>query len=122
MARAGDLATLIFFRTIQEALSWAERLDVVCFYGGLEADENASILEELRSGKIKVMTCTSALAMGVDAASIGMAIHTCMPDSMINFVQESGRAGRGCGAAISVTYTGGYSNDAVLRDYADSTE
>jgi ATP-dependent DNA helicase RecQ len=53
------------------------------------ANQNAFI-----SGEFPVMVATSAFGMGVDKKDVGMVVHYEISDSLENYVQEAGRAGR----------------------------
>lgn len=64
------------------------------YHGGLNAEERAARIEPWQTGAVDIMCATSALGMGVDHASIRWVLHLGLPDSMIRYVQEIGRAGR----------------------------
>ena len=65
------------------------------FYRSVGTDEvKDRILKELVTGKEQVFTATNALGLGVDAPSIRVVIHMGIRDTMRQYAQESGRAGR----------------------------
>lgn len=53
------------------------------------ANQNAFIMNEVRA-----MVATSAFGMGVDKKDVGLVVHYDISDSLENYVQEAGRAGR----------------------------
>lgn len=53
------------------------------------ANQNAFIQNEVRA-----MVATSAFGMGVDKKDVGLVVHYDISDSLENYVQEAGRAGR----------------------------
>ena len=70
---------------------------------GIDADfYHAGLPDELRdkkqaswsAGKTRVIVATNAFGMGIDKADVRFVIHWDIPDSIENYFQESGRAGR----------------------------
>ncbi len=70
---------------------------------GIDADfYHAGLPDELRdkkqaswsTGKTRVIVSTNAFGMGIDKADVRFVIHWDIPDSIENYFQESGRAGR----------------------------
>jgi superfamily II DNA helicase RecQ len=56
-------------------------------------DEKARMVRRFTSGFEKVCTATSMLSLGIDAPGVRVVIHVSMCRQVLNFVQESGRAG-----------------------------
>lgn len=64
------------------------------FHGGMDSNEKTENQNQFISGEIQIMVATSAFGMGVDKKDIGMVIHYDISDSLENYIQEAGRAGR----------------------------
>jgi ATP-dependent DNA helicase RecQ len=64
------------------------------FHGGLLAEEKKKKLAAWLEGIVPHMIATTAFGMGIDKADVRLIIHTQLPDSIENFYQETGRAGR----------------------------
>ena len=54
----------------------------------------ASMLEDFAAGKQRVIVATNALGMGVDIPDIRCIVHIDWPFTVLDYAQESGRAGR----------------------------
>ncbi|MFA7445015.1 MAG: RecQ family ATP-dependent DNA helicase [Flavobacteriaceae bacterium] len=64
------------------------------FHGKMDVKEKIANQEAFIKGEIPIMVATSAFGMGVDKKDVGMVIHYEISDSLENYIQEAGRAGR----------------------------
>lgn len=64
------------------------------FNGKMEPSEKQKNQEAFIHDKAQVIVATSAFGMGVDKSNVGLVIHYDISDSLENYVQEAGRAGR----------------------------
>jgi ATP-dependent DNA helicase RecQ len=60
----------------------------------MEAEQRAEVLRSWQAGAVSVVCATSALGMGLDRADVRWIAHVGLPDSVLRYVQEIGRAGR----------------------------
>jgi len=64
------------------------------FHGGMEAEEKKDKLAAWQSDKTRIMVATTAFGMGIDKKDVRLVVHLDMPESIENYYQETGRAGR----------------------------
>lgn len=64
------------------------------FNGKMDADEKIANQDAFMSDKVHIIVATSAFGMGVDKKDVGLVVHFDISDSLENYVQEAGRAGR----------------------------
>ena len=64
------------------------------FNGKMESSAKQENQNAFINDEIQVIVATSAFGMGVDKSNIGLVIHYDISDSLENYVQEAGRAGR----------------------------
>lgn len=91
--------SIIYISRTNKAYKLAKRLSSDGFaakpyHGKMDAKEKADNQNKFIAGEIQIMVATSAFGMGVDKKDIGMVIHYDISDSLENYVQEAGRAGR----------------------------
>lgn len=82
------------------------------YHGGLSVDEKNNAFNNWMQEKTPIMVATNAFGMGIDKANVTAVIHINIPDSLENFIQEAGRAGRDNSNAYSFILT----NNAVIND------
>lgn len=64
------------------------------FNGKMEPDEKTANQDAFMSDRVRIIVATSAFGMGVDKKDVGLVVHYDISDSLENYVQEAGRAGR----------------------------
>jgi len=95
----GDGAVIIFCNRRKYTEEMAEFLDhngwaSDFFHAGRDPHSKRRVQQTFMDGGIAVMAATNAFGMGVDKANVRLLIHAQMPDSLENYLQEAGRAGR----------------------------
>lgn len=60
----------------------------------MEADEKVANQNAFMNDQVRIIVATSAFGMGVDKKDVGLVVHYDISDSLENYVQEAGRAGR----------------------------
>ncbi len=91
--------TIIYVSRTRKAYVLAERLskdgfNAKPYHGKMDAQEKTANQNAFISGEVPIMVATSAFGMGVDKKDVGMVIHYEISDSLENYIQEAGRAGR----------------------------
>lgn len=64
------------------------------FNGKMDSDEKIANQDAFMSDQVRIIVATSAFGMGVDKKDVGLVVHYDISDSLENYVQEAGRAGR----------------------------
>ena len=75
------------------------------YHGAMPAREREEVHERFQADESDVVVATSAFGMGIDKADVRFVVHADTPDSVDNYYQEIGRAGRdGMPAAATLHY------------------
>ncbi len=80
-------------KELAEALS-RDGFPALPYNGKMEPPEKVANQEAFMSGEVNIIIATSAFGMGVDKSNVGLVVHYDISDSLENYVQEAGRAGR----------------------------
>ncbi len=72
----------------------SDNIRALPFNGKMEATEKVKNQNAFMNGDAQVIVATSAFGMGVDKKDVGLVVHYNISDSLENYVQEAGRAGR----------------------------
>jgi len=91
--------TIVYVSRTHKAYTLADRLtkdgfNAKPYHGKMDKQEKTSNQNAFVSGEVPIMVATSAFGMGVDKKDVGMVVHYEISDSLENYVQEAGRAGR----------------------------
>lgn len=93
-------------------------LDVPFYHGGLSALERQDLLDRFRGTiepPLDALVCTNAFGMGIDIPNIRVVVHWLQPESVEDYLQEFGRAGRDGKPAVAVIFKA--PDDLGLRRY-----
>lgn len=91
--------TIIYVSRTKKATELTQRLKgdgltAKAFHGKMTASEKIANQNAFLAGEVDIMVATSAFGMGVDKKDVGVVIHYDISDSLENYIQEAGRAGR----------------------------
>lgn len=78
---------------IYEGLSKRD-IGVLKYHGGMSNNDRKTSQDKFINDEVNIMVATNAFGMGIDKPDIRWVIHYNMPQSIENYYQEIGRAGR----------------------------
>ena len=115
---------LLYVATKKATEDLAERLrgrgvKAEAYHGGLGAKRRREVSAAFHEGEYEVVVATSAFGMGIDKGDIRFVVHAAIPESVDEYYQEMGRAGRdGEAAAAKLHYR---EEDLGLRKFFGAT-
>lgn len=91
--------TIIYVSRTHTATKLAKRLSedglrAKAYHGKMDSADKSANQNSFIAGEISIMVATSAFGMGVDKKDVGLVVHYEISDSLENYIQEAGRAGR----------------------------
>ena len=90
---------LVYARTRTSCIDLAQKLtgmgfDAVVYHGGTSDRERRRLEAEWLRGERQFLVCTNAFGMGIDLPTVRWVVHYQPPPTVVDYVQEVGRAGR----------------------------
>ena len=80
-------------------------IDAVGYYGEMDPRERKQSYLKWKTGEVTIMVATKAFGMGIDKNNIRHVIRNGVPESIVSWAQEFGRAGRdGCPSTATILY------------------
>ena len=94
-----DCPAIVYAARVKSTHEIAEKLTrdgyrALPFNGRMDAEEKTANQDAFMNGDVRIIVATSAFGMGVDKKDVGLVVHFDISDSLENYVQEAGRAGR----------------------------
>lgn len=76
------------------ALLQQHKVNAGYYHAGLGNEERAGRQEQWIQNQVQTIVCTNAFGMGIDKPDVRLVVHYDIPESLENYYQEAGRAGR----------------------------
>jgi len=83
-------------RATKEISEWLTRqgIPAAAYHAGLPREDRQQRQDHWLKDRIRVIVSTNAFGLGIDKSGVRTVIHADMPESVENYYQEAGRAGR----------------------------
>ncbi|KAF8500018.1 hypothetical protein BU17DRAFT_102624 [Hysterangium stoloniferum] len=83
---------IVFCRTGEDCEMFAAELGVRAYHSGVPLTDRKSIQEDWAEGRTPLVVATTAFGTGLDGKNVRSVIHAGIPYSLIDYIQEMGRA------------------------------
>lgn len=107
-------------RRIAEELSrylLTKGLKATFYHGGIDQKSKTERLNLWLQDNVSIMVATNAFGMGIDKPDVELVVHYQIPDSLENYFQEAGRAGRNGAFAKAILLTNTTDKSLVKKQF-----
>lgn len=92
-------SSIVYCKSRKQTQQMAEllklhKLNADFYHAGLPNQERTTRQESWIQNRINTIVCTNAFGMGIDKPDVRVVVHYNIPESVENYYQEAGRAGR----------------------------
>ena len=99
LIEAKNCPTIVYVSRVKTAEKVAEKLvndgfSARPFHGQMDSQDKIESQEAFIQNEVQIMVATSAFGMGVDKKDVRLVVHYNISNSLEDYIQESGRAGR----------------------------
>lgn len=108
-----DHRALVFTRSRRRAEQVANLMSVPVHHSSISAEDRATAVAALRSGRTRCIVATGTLEAGIDIGDLDLIVHDGPPTSPGSYLQRVGRSGRKTGRR-RVVFTVADADDLVL--------
>jgi ATP-dependent RNA helicase RhlE len=100
---------LVFVRTkvrAERVMKAMERVGIqsITIHGDKEQKDRLTVMEQFRSGTVKILIATDVSARGIDIPDVDYVVNYDLPDVAENYVHRVGRTGRGDKKGLAVAF------------------
>ncbi len=104
-----DQKILVFVRTkvrAERVFKAMERVNIqtTTLHGDKDQEDRFKVLDDFRSGKIKILVATDVSARGLDVKGVEYVVNYDLPDVAENYVHRVGRTGRGNNRGTAISF------------------
>ncbi|MDX1653152.1 MAG: DEAD/DEAH box helicase [Brumimicrobium sp.] len=100
---------MVFVRTKVRAERVVKAMERVAIraktiHGDIDQNERFAILDEFKTGKLKVLISTDVASRGIDIPGVEAVVNYDMPENPENYVHRVGRTGRGKEKGVAISF------------------